>query len=1095
MNACATLVLMVAMQLPAAKLFIEHVDNNQVIHVGDEAAVDYRVRMNVTLGEKGIIYAQVDDLLRVAITRDAKGRYLIATPMRLEDGKWSGVKDDRTVLYFRPRNDKTSEAHWRDRPFALRVDVTQYELAVWVDGMLAGHRLLDDPFEGEAVITLPAADTVSGIKVDDYAPGATMHPIDLAPMANATADLPEVDGGATFERIDGDNNVLSLADAQWVDQPRDPQSYVEEDDGGPYVLHDPRMPFLRVPKLDYVAVHALAYVEDAPGVDNVLSIRAGRYGQSNQVVQRNFMWAVNRDKPLHHVVFPMREAFAQDLLAPYMEMELTKRLRLARHVPDPNRFRYRPLGLPSGVRIAALTLERSPLQLTLTSDHPAHAFVEPITPKFTCELNNITGEVQPYRLEIVATHRTGPTRLELGGVVQPHSRTRMQLPLHVPQRGYYDLDVKLSSGDRHLLTRTTSFAVLMPNNRKHVATSPFGTWTWGGQHVTSPDIDAVGTMLQNLGMRYGLNTATAEQRAKYGLRYGFEPKIEPGLERYGRYIEKYPDLPDRVLIFHEDSISGPHVTRVPDLFHDRPPYQLNEKEQARYEKMLAEALGAGRDIRKHDPKLHVKFGNGPVPTKEQFFRDGFPAELFDSAGCEPGNYGRMPEKQPPDWVAHNAAIWMDRQVLDAYGYTDKPVTLCYETGYPGTNPGNLSLQTQAAYLTRIALLSMAWEMPFIHIGCLVDVGNSYYHSNWGSSGMCRAYPEMNVKPSYVAMATLTGVLDGAKFDGAMRTGSPSVYALRFALPGERTAVAMWTLRGTRPATLRTSGGAWQHVTDDGTVTGLGESTDLDVRITTTPTYVVGFGAVRGIELREALYDDAPSTDATVIAPLDSMRGWRVENDRDGLLESYNFNTPRRKGDFAFEAEDDAWRVTPRPIAHGKDTMPMYAAAVHETGFALPGRPQSIGVHIRGNSGWGRVIYELTDETGQRWISIGAPAAGEANRWLLDWMPPELLEDVEGKQACDWNTNDVFCRSYINFDGWRYVAFPLPGNYEGEQHPWPANSQWYWDGDGVVHYPLKLKRIIVEIPEKVLHVDRFEPVDDPSILFRDVTVDPWPVAQP
>src|SRR5262249_19639272 len=148
---------------------------------------------------------------------------------------------------------------------------------------------------------------------------------------------------------------------------------------------------------------------------------------------------------------------------------------------------------------------------------------------------------------------------------------------------------------------------------------------------------------------------------------------------------------------------------------------------------------------------------------EEYYRRKFPAELFDSAGNESAAFARPPEAQPPDCVAHNAGVWMDRQLLEGYGYKDKPVTHCYELCYPCTNPGNLDERTQADYLVRHALHSLAWGMPHIKIGCLSDMGNSYYFSNWGASGFCRSKPELSVKPSFVAFATLTRVLDGAKF--------------------------------------------------------------------------------------------------------------------------------------------------------------------------------------------------------------------------------------------------------------------------------------------------------------------------------------------
>src|SRR5690606_33006797 len=114
---------------------------------------------------------------------------------------------------------------------------------------------------------------------------------------------------------------------------------------------------------------------------------------------------------------------------------------------------------------------------------------------------------------------------------------------------------------------------------------------------------------------------------------------------------------------------------------------------------------------------------------------------------------------------------------DGYGYANKRVHQSYETCYPGDNPGNLSSADQANYFVRHALHSLAWGMDFIHLGMLMDVGNSYYYSNWGASGLVRAIPETNVKPSFVAMATLTQVLDGATLVKAHDTGSASLYAL------------------------------------------------------------------------------------------------------------------------------------------------------------------------------------------------------------------------------------------------------------------------------------------------------------------------------
>ena len=134
-----------------------------------------------------------------------------------------------------------------------------------------------------------------------------------------------------------------------------------------------------------------------------------------------------------------------------------------------------------------------------------------------------------------------------------------------------------------------------------------------------------------------------------------------------------------------------------------------------------------------------------------------------------------------------------------------------------------------------------------------------------------------------------------------------------------------------------------------------------------------------------------------------------------------------------------------------------------------------------------VIRRGEDAAGQRWTSIGAPMKGEATRWMADWMSPAELAAMKAMNVSDWNTNDIFGHSWINFDGWRYVSFPLPGQYPGEGYHWPMNGQWRWNKDGIVHYPLKFTRLILELPEKTLHVKTYAPVKRAEIYVKDLTV--------
>lgn len=70
----------------------------------------------------------------------------------------------------------------------------------------------------------------------------------------------------------------------------------------------------------------------------------------------------------------------------------------------------------------------------------------------------------------------------------------------------------------------------------------------------------------------------------------------------------------------------------------------------------------------------------------------------------------------------------------------------------------------------------------------------FAYSNWGASGYCNQAPECSPKLSYVAFSTLTQLLDFAKYEGRLETGTTSVYALQFSGPGGPLCV-LWNLRG------------------------------------------------------------------------------------------------------------------------------------------------------------------------------------------------------------------------------------------------------------------------------------------------------------
>jgi len=809
---------------------------------------------------------------------------------------------------------------------------------------------------------------------------------------------------------------------------------------------------------------------------------------------------------------PIAKAIAQDFPERvFLDLDITKELRIAINLPDPYRFQLRPLGVPSGVRIYGLTLERAPLQMEMTATEAGNVFNEPQVPTFRMKLHNkLSQHWVPYNIETVATSDDGiVTKQIITNAFRPvawvygNPVTHCTVSVPVPRRGLYELKLSLVAYGSVVSTRETTFALLAQDTRKYRDESPFGTWDFGGVHATPSDPDVRGPLYVKAGLRYGMGDQPEAVRRQYGLLPGGDPRIRGTNDTQAilTQMKENPDMaaPTRFLVFHESGVSGPHLTRTPDLFTGRPPYKMSPDEEKTWKALWEEAENATRAIRSTFPKAEIYFGNTVPHMLEEFLRRGWPPKDIGTIGNESGCFDRPPETQPTDFISGNACMWMLRQIADHYGAKDTPMRQCLEICYPNTNPGNLTERTQAAYLVRHVMHSLAWGVPVIRPMCLSDMGNSYYYSNWGAAGLCHAWPNVSPKFAYVSFATMTLMLDGAKLSRSIPTGSTVVYAQEFRNKDKKYITCFWTLRGTRPVTVEVSGKAVR-------LTGMmGREQEIPVKdhaaafeISSEICYLVSDKPVAGITLGAPVNEGMPTGKTFLISGLDRVAEWTVETNKSVELEMYNFLNPRRKGNFEYrEVGIDGGRKTievkPRLPVEGSEYLQMYSVLVRTNAVEIPGEPTEIGVMVNGNGGWGRLIFEIEDAGGQRWISIGAEQAGTPNPWMADWLKPEEFAKLNQKSmnVNDWNCDDAWGRSFINHDGWRFVRFPMPGQYPGDGYHWPKNSQWRFSGDGVVKYPLKFKKLVITMPEKILYMTDYIPVPKPEIQLRDlmVTYDP------
>ena len=356
-------------------------------------------------------------------------------------------------------------------------------------------------------------------------------------------------------------------------------------------------------------------------------------------------------------------------------------------------------------------------------------------------------------------------------------------------------------------------------------------------------------------------------------------------------------------------------------------------------------------------------------------------------------------------------------------------------------------------------------MPHINVGLLHDVGDAYYYSRWGGTGICRRYPLLAPKISYVALATLTRELDGATFVRCLPSGSPSLYICEFQR-ADGFVYALWLPRGERQVALTFEKATPYTLTDMvGNARGGASAPKATVQVSSSPSYLRCSARIAKAEAGPTTCEPAPEK-RKVVADLCDLGRWRVVKEADEFLEKTHFDFPRRPGKFDLRIVDDAEKgralevkLLPQPDVPWP--CPRYLVLEAVDAKPVAGEPTAVGMWVKGNSSWGRVMWEIEDAKGERFFSIGAPCGG----WLVG----------------DWKS-----RSYINFDGWNYLGVRLLTWYASGFYG-PERRNWKYDGDGRVDYPIKFRRLVVELRDRVVHLTDAIPVPSRAIRLRDLGV--------
>ncbi len=999
-----------------------------------------------------------------------------------------------------------------DHRFTIRIERTPKGIETWLDGRFIGAIINSEALTGGVIawdaagggpeiVECPALWVGSCLTVDlnAYArPGKLLLDSGLPHVPAAVVG----DVAGVPMRVDAVHGNVDVGISRWLEEKIDPADFCDTDTTRSAFDGNPESIIVRLPKENFMTAHLLCVVEPDPAKVPAMTLRLTRFGnhygdsggRSDQAVgdtEIRFPAAPSADGwpagmrvfgevdaglsghnrwgkateekvrlPVYLVSVPLKTGQVADLLgedAPgfgrrndHWDLELTREIRTAVHFFNLQSCRVKPLGLPSAVHVIGLTLERSPIDVTVSSRVKGNVFYAAEQPAFDVELVNQKDAPTTVTLvcEIVDFDGNKTERrvvVAVPGSGRGGGRAQAQIPLGMDRLGYFDAVVTAIMEDgREIWREPTSFAILPPDTRQAGDESPFGVWWFVGTHGGCSRLDWMGPLLLRMGIRHCCPGPFSEEELEpYKLSYSMAnwPKAKREALLANHSNIRFG------MIFHEKAIPG--TTAIPPELLGRPRPEMTPRGREVFDRYWKEAEEAATWYREKHPRMRLSFGNSPSGISLWFMREGWPREWVDCFAMEGVGAWHPPECQPRRGALQE--VWFLSEMRRLYGYEDVPVSSGYEYIARCTQPGALTEREQGEFHVRDAIHALAYGYPSINIGLADDSADSYYSTIYAASGFLRRNPRLTPKPGYVMYATMTAMLDGAKYVRAVDTGSRGLYVLEFERPSGGLVYPVWTVRGRRDISFRVTGGSPSLTDSMGNTQSLVPTDGLvSVCAHTAPGYLVSDRPVVFAAAERPEYDERPPETSLPIDDFSDPSRWSIDSRRDIYLETYAADLLYTQGVFAVRAvvDEEKGHCTEVELQSQPGVPDLYARYLSLTlksPMTLDREVSRIGMWVKGNSCWGRVFWEFEDADGERYFSTSDEGSG-------------------------WDVSDWRGRSAINFDGWCFVSLAVPKRYPGGYHG-PTDRDWSYDGDGVVRHPLTVRRVVVALRDRQVYVDR------------------------
>lgn len=698
-----------------------------------------------------------------------------------------------------------------------------------------------------------------------------------------------------------------------------------------------------------------------------------------------------------------------------------------------------PDGLPSGLAVAALTLQESGIDLTVAGNGLGNVYTEPESPELIATLVNrterpgsvaVTCELTPFGRPTI----TRRLQIKLGPW---ESRPFDALAGAIRARGHYRVRVLADAGTAGIIDYRTNAALLAPDTRKK-ENSPFGVWSRLWTDNSTPEQEKYLKAKAGVGFFMGKDS--------YDIRMDTRVPDDATAEAL---ITKVPKEAKILMFGWEHTWSMEQTFALPRLITEGKTEDLPKELTDKMDALAAEWLRLSKAARKLRPDLKISLGNSAVNFTAPLLERGFkPGAEFDYWGTEEGLFDETPE-QPADAVGNIS--WWTRAICEHYGFPAVPV-FHSEAVYYASGPGfsRMAERVQAANYARMYLLGFPYNSIYGLTGAMVDSSNSYIYSIWGMAGYCHQAPECSPKLSYVTYATLTQMLDGARYAGRLDTGTTSLYALRFRRPNGDPLYAIWNLRGERQVTVTLTANGMPQLIDALNRPVKANTAHTTWRFTASelPVYLTG-DTITSIRAGELVPQPAPG--GKLIGSLASADAWVIDTAPDKAFEAPREwrGVPKVMGTFTVAAvpygkAGQAMTLTLQPLAGVHGLIPRYVSLTAKPGKAIPipAGTTRLGIWVYGHSTWAQVKLGVRSKEGK-------------TRLLL--------------------ADDLSSRMTDNFDGWRFVDTGWLGDDEFQRGSWTID------------------RIVVTMPERQVYVDELITTPRPQIALSGIVAlnDPLP----